>query len=260
MFRRIEQLVNENNLTFTGAHTTEKKRLLEDGNKEMFLREFRRSLDWIKVLEEKEITIEQDFCLECGKYVDYRLNGNELVPSTPDCYEEKEVAVNIPVPSGELLIDDWYEYASNVLGHLEDRYVNISATFGQVEKMKEYANAGVGHFACGVSPFVYQKQDGTVLIGKPSHDENGEEISLDEKATNLGKVTTELRWITVCDRSVYEQIAIKKLGEEAGEHYVQLAAQKADVVVRVEPGEYELRYFIDVKKDYKLFASLKKIK
>lgn len=257
LYQKIEILVNENKLRFNCNHKTHSKAMLQRNEKEWFLEEIGENAGW-----KDSLILPSEFCFACGKYIDYYLKGEELVPSISDCFDEKEVVVTIPVPNGELLFDDWFEHATEVIGHLDDRTVNINTTINQVKRMKDYADEGIGHFFCGTSPSVYQQEDGDILIGNPSYEDDdydNDEIPLVENATELGSVSTDLRWVTVCDRSIYESIAIKKLGEEKGKLFARLAAAKTDVVVQVAPGDYELRYFIDVKKEHMLFASFKKI-
>jgi len=65
--------------------------------------------------------------------------------------------------------------------------------------------------------------------------------------------------VTVVDRSIYENIAIEKYGEEKGKRMSEETVEKADVVLKVEPGNYQITYYTHVHPDFKLYAKIEKV-
>lgn len=284
MYEQIKKLVEENKLSFADEHTPIARKHLES-DKDYFLERVKYNLDMS--LYSKNIPIFSDeTCSSCGMNLRYYLKGDQLVPhhidretldfvpSTTTCYREEEVVVDIPVPSGELIFADWFEHGNEMFDHVvKENYENLSLKI-KVNKTKEYAKEGFGHFFVGnTSPVVFKKENKLIIGHTRFDDENyekyeesddweGYESSPEDGAEEMGRVLTDRWWVCMCDRTIYEQLAIKKFGETKGKEMTEDAVQdvkRSHVSVQVEPGLYRLRYFTAVDDDTIVHATLEKI-
>lgn len=269
MYETIKRLVEENKLSFAGNHYTNTKSLFSE-DKNLFLSSVK------EICEENEgrrkIPVTRDeLCFHCGRRIRHYLEGETLVPyylervkliPADECFYQEEVIVNIPVPSGELIFDDWFVHATELIGHLDKNTLEFEALKQRVQRVCDYASEGIAHFYIGNnSPSVFQHEN-RFLIGKVTHEENAEgqiiEIPLEKDANYTGYISSS-GCITFCDRSIYKAFAIEKFGEEKGKEIMEEAMQNVDIVLQVEPGTYQLRYFTKVKENYQLYATLEKI-
>lgn len=293
MFKQVKKLAEENKLSFVGNHRTNPNILFEE-HKEHFLKRIEKEIEFEKELENKfgvststfkKAIFEEAQCFDCGKEISYYLKGEQLVPyhfdgeeyvpSDLECFKQEEVIVDIPVPSGELLFADWFKHGKELFHHLEeeDKYEYLSLKV-KVKKTKEYAKEGIGHFyVSNTSPVVFQKENRLIIGHTRFDDENyekyeetddwdGYEMPPEEGAEEKGNVGTELWWVSICDRTIYEQMAIEKFGEEKGKEMTEDAvkhAKRSHVIVQVSPGFYRLRYFTSVNDDTVIHATLEKI-
>lgn len=254
----VKRLVKEGKLTFACDHEINAKYDLRKDSKR-FLHAAESGMMWERYHEDKKIILDDQYCFDCGERVSYVLDGEQLVPIETECFKQKEVEVMIPVPTGELIFADWLEHGNEVIRYLSESSFDVNTLKGLIETTLSYARAGIGHFFVGNScPSVLKKED-NILIGNNSYDDDDEEIPLDKEAESVGSVCTDLWWVTVCDRSIYEKIAIEKFGEHKGKEMAKEAAEHADVSLKVEPGTYKLRCFMRVKDDYELYATLEKV-
>ena len=253
MYEKIEQMVKEGRLSFRGNHKTNAKHWLEKSEKR-FLEEVQGSLMLQKYTKQNgELPVlRRAYCFKCGEYLNYFLEGEELVPDHPNtCYNEEEMSVTIKVPTGQLMISDWYEEGKEVIGHLDDYDRDIQSRLGKVKRTMDYAKENIAHFYVGnSSPTVFQKDSG-LLFGSMGYDGGS-------GARETGFVCTDLWWVTVCDYTVYEKIAIEKHGEEKGKQLAELAKENADVNIQVEPGTYKLTYYIQPSDVDVLYGKLEK--
>jgi hypothetical protein len=257
MYKKIEQLVKENKLTFGCGHNINAKYYFEKQQK-TFLKELKEELEWLKHRENPPI-IRNAYCFNCGEYINYELKGEKLVPNVTECFTETQFTVEIDVPTGKLMFDDWFKHATPLLEYLDERNYDINNNKVRVGRMYDYAEQGMFHFFVGgSSPSIFTK-DNTIYIGNDECDEEDEIIPLIPNSEEKGYVSTELRWVSACDYSVYEQMAIDKFGEVEGKKKAKEALEEADVVLDIEPGRYRLSYYTDVKESYELYGEIEKI-
>ena len=272
MYEQIKKLVEENKLSFADEHQTNAKQLLEN-NKELFLEQVKFSCDlYAFVKSKKKFPIfSEENCSHCGEHIQYYLKGEQfvpyhieeskLVPAESNCVKEEEVIVEIPFPSGELIFADWIEHSEELVGHLDKKTIPIQFPKVKIKRSKDYAEKGFGHFYVGnTSPSVFQKEN-TIFIGHNSYDKNNKDILLDKEAKHMGMIDIDLWWVSVCDRKIYERMAIEKFGKEKGKEMTEAAVKDAKenhAVVQVEPGTYQLCYFTDIHDDTTLYATLEK--
>jgi len=253
MYETIKKLVEQNELTFVGDHRSNLSYHLGT-DPENFLQRIAYSARGISAGEDRPVANDV-YCFDCGAYVDYTIHENQLIPSEPKCFKEN-VIVDISVPSGVLLVDDWLEEATTLFEHL-DGDEDINSRQGVAIRTRRYADAGVGHFFVGNSSPEAYKKDGVLYFGRDTIDEEDNDIPLVKNGKHLGSVSTDLWWVTLCDRDTYKQMAISKWGEERGREVAKTAEEECDIVIRVSPGNYRLHYFTEHNET--LFATLTKV-
>ncbi len=146
-------------------------------------------------------------------------------------------AFPIPVPSGRLLITDWFLLdAFHALAvPLDDQHGNISTVKGRMDRTKAYAEElGVVH-VFGRGPSILENL-GVLKAGYV-------DPNLPTPSNSIGKVYADLRWTTVVDRQHLVGLLAKTLGAEEAE--IQLKALEKEnqgniVYALVEPGTHHL--------------------
>jgi len=252
----VKELLEQKKLTFKGDHSTNLTYLFKNGE-ESFIKALDHSLRWVMPGDEEIIT-SKEYCFACGERIEYTLQGSSFIPNESSCFQQTMVEVTIPIPSGVLLLDDWLGDASTVLDHL-DKGQDINCQKGTALRVTDYAGGDVIHFYVGNnSPQVYE-HDGVLYFGRDTLDEEDNSIPLVNDGNLKGRVTTDLWWVTGCDRDVYEQLAISKFGEKRGREVVATVEEKCDVVVHVEPGTYKLKYFLIHNGEENLYATLTRV-
>lgn len=145
----------------------------------------------------------------------------------------------IPVPSGQLLIADWFRIdAFNALTKPlddEDSADGLSSTAGRAAVSLRYAQRlGVVH-VFGRAPSIVC-EEGAVKVGHLDPDEK-------TPAHYVGQIMADLRWTTIVDRAHLVSLLAGELGAEAAQAEVDALAQDPDVLtVQVNPGTHHL-YF-----------------
>lgn len=153
--------------------------------------------------------------------------------------------VVIPVPSGELLINDWFRVPG--FTEMTDAIArdngnpDIGSTQGRADLSRIYAEkAGfVSVFVGGSFPHVI-KRDGRLLVG--CVDIEGEIVV---PGKDLGRVDTNLRWATMIDRQVlvdFLATATSPAEAEAAVATMEKESRQELIKVKLPPGEYHL-YF-----------------
>jgi hypothetical protein len=261
MYEIIKKLVENNKLTFNCEHRLNSKYYLQN-EKGNFMEQIEICRELYPFYWERGMVLRDQYCFECGERINYKLEGEALVPmKDTSCFQEKEISIEIPVPTGEIMFDDWFEKSTPLFDHLDDKTIDINANKVRVQRTFDYHELGVGHFFVGgSSPNICQK-DGTFYVGNGKSNDNDEELPVIDGAKILGYVSTELRWVTVCDYEIYEKLAIKKFGKEKGLEMAEEAKEYADLVVKVEPGTYRIRYYPKInRKELELYAKIEKVK
>jgi hypothetical protein len=245
-------------LSFKGNHRINQAYELKN-HRDSFLEDVREELEWERKNRFGQIVISRAYCFECGQYITYTLQGEDLIPDKTDCFEEKIIEIDIPVPSGILLFADWHEHGSDLLKHLDSYSDDINCTKGTITRIKKYADFGVGHIFVGnTSPHIFEK-DGALTIGRDSYGEDDEEIVLVEGGRDLGYVCTDLWWVTLVDKQRYEEIAAQKYDQERAKEIAQEADENCDVAVRVEPGTYRITYYVKIEDGVRHYADIRKL-
>lgn len=251
VYKQFEERVKNGSLEIKGNHHTDADVFFKH-DQEKFLKEMQRGFINMYFTPEDGIAT-YNICKKCGESIAYRFKNNALEPIQSECFELNGNPIfEISVPSGELLFVDWFRSEPGVLK--KDEYsLNLSSIKGIVGMTNHYAENNIGHFyTMNTSPLIYQKGN-ELFIGRPATNE------LFLKGTEeMGKVITDLWWVTFIDKAIFEKIAIKELGEKKGKQFVNRLVKEAHVIVKVEPGMYQFEYFYENPGYEKLYATIKK--
>lgn len=148
----------------------------------------------------------------------------------------------LPVPSGRLLIADWFRLeAFTAMTKEQERSEDIGCFMGRMALTRAYAPLGVASvFVGGSFPEVYQ-QAGRLMVGNPVDEEDG---APGPAGHPVGQVETAFRWVTMVDSQVLEDLLEKKLGRAAARQQLAdyLTTDRDVRQVSLPPGEYHL-YF-----------------
>lgn len=258
MYKEIKKLIKEDKLSFGDNHNTNMHYYLEH-NLFKFLDVAKETLTKNKNKNRRPV-FENMFCFECGKHLDYYVEDEKLVPSDSVCFQQKEVIIDIPVPSGELIFDDKLEHSEVLFENAHKEKISIQSLKGTIQRTLDFSTEGLAHFFVGNTAPSVLKKDETFFVEGVSMDEEENELPFEKGLEEIGYIDTNFWWTTICDRSIYESIAINKLGEEKGRAMTEEAIENADLVLKVEPGTYRLHYFIISDKGRQLYATLEKTK
>lgn len=150
------------------------------------------------------------------------------------------LTAQIPVPSGRLLIADWFRIpAFNELTRpLDDNETHdaFQSVHGRAQVSRRYAEQlGVVHVFCK-SPSIVQSM-GAITAGTLMRDEDFEAI---EPKGLVGKIDADLRWTTIADPQHLVLLLSKTLGHEEAQRQVDdYVRQTPDIIqVQVAPGTH----------------------
>lgn len=169
-----------------------------------------------------------------------------FVPLMQDAALPSVKHIEIPVPSGQLLIADWFripafnEVVKANEGHPSLPSVNTVA--GQQITSEAYAKRHGFISVCvgNTSPSVVASGPGQFCIASTEDD------ILPASVKNLGSVCTDLWWVTVIDRKVLTDIVASKIGQKAAEAQVEqyLKESSGDILtVNIPSGQPLHAYF-----------------
>lgn len=149
--------------------------------------------------------------------------------------------VSIPMPTGELLIADWFRIdafhnLTNVIDNASDSDHDIGTVAGRATRTRRYADElGVAHVACR-SPAILQDK-GIIKAGYLDPDAK-------EPTSFKGSISADLRWTTLVDRGHLVDILTPALGlDEAKRQVAAYLKENSDIMkLQVEPGTHHLTF------------------
>ena len=154
----------------------------------------------------------------------------------------------IPVPSGELLINDWFriDAFSRACRALDEDKMSINIHAGCVQQTLRYAQElGFAHVMVGNSVPSVVARDGRIDIGHYDEDEEG---GMD--GDHLGNVCTDLWWTTIIDKQVLLDICATAMPREQALQEIDAFLAQYDHTVmttQVPPGTYHLYFSGDTE-------------
>lgn len=175
----------------------------------------------------------------------YRLIDGKhcFVPFSEEAPHPAVQHVEIPVPSGEILIADWFRIDVFTQAVKSSALPSINTLAGAQQTTQHYAKVHGFLSVCvgNTSPSVFET-DGQLRIGSPGS-RRGED---EPEGKNLGSVCTDLWWVTAIDRKTLVDIMASTTGPEEAERQVAkyLKDSNGDVVqVQIPPGQALHAYF-----------------
>jgi hypothetical protein len=154
--------------------------------------------------------------------------------------------LSVDFPTGELLIADWFRIDEFTAAVKERDGKSICSAAGRGELTRKYAekHGFLSVYVGNTSPAVIAR-DGALVVGWESEDEpcEGEE---------LGRVCTDLWWVTIIERARLVDIVAGTVGKEEAERIVEdYLAEHGRHIIRAEvaPGTHHL-YFHPETEDF----------
>ena len=147
---------------------------------------------------------------------------HDLVPLTHGVEPLKVQHQVIPVPSGELLINDWFRIPAFTEAVKPAKYTSVNELGGCWATSAHYGQLGFASVYVGDGMPSVMRQGDALMIGAVDFDID----EADEPAGALGRVCTDLHWATLIDREVLTAIVAKTEGREAAEKQVAALLQE----------------------------------
>lgn len=181
-------------------------------------------------------------CYDCAKPLTLTVNGNNLhVGSESACEKNSEFYVDVDFPTGMVVFGDWPDRFSEIRdeGYLDEcEGESINYLKGQRQRTEGFAKQGIFHLSVGnTSPrWYYNAATGEIQIGADGYDEESEEYVAPEGFESMGYFCTDLWWVTMLDKSRYDEMLSKLPGGRDKKYYT-----KDTEVATIKPGRY--RFF-----------------
>lgn len=210
----LTTLHNEDKIQFIGPHTSHLAYMYRENFKHFLAIMCMEASVYFMDGIQKIFEITDDCsCSMCDSLVTYRFEAGVFTALNTDCYEEREIRVEINVPSGKLMLVDWPMFGNEMLGHLDERKFSLNSQKGTDTRSLAYASENVLHFYVGnTCPSIYYNNN-TVCIGVAEIlDDDDDEIPLITNGEYVGHVCTDLWWVTGVDFNQYKDLVRKKLG------------------------------------------------
>lgn len=183
-------------------------------------------------------------CYDCAKPLRLTLCGTNLhLDCETACENNSTFSVEIDFPTGEVVFADW-PFLFNELkneGWLDDGdddgSESINYIKGQRQRSDVFARQGIYHHSVGNScpTFYYNETTSEIRIGGGSYDEETDETTNPEGFTDKGSFCTDLWWVTMLDRSRYDEM-VSKLPEKPSRKEMKKALK--DGIATIKPGRY----------------------
>lgn len=182
-------------------------------------------------------------CYDCAVPMRLTVNANSLhFDCATVCEKNGEFYVDVDFPTGEVVFGDWPDRFSEMVdeGWLDecddDGAESINYIKGQRYRTEGFAKQGIFHLSVGNScpSWYYDASTGEILIGGSSYNEDTDEETLpDGDFKDMGSFCTDLWWVTMLDRSRYDEL-ISKLPKKRNKKYYDKTLDTATI----KPGRY----------------------
>lgn len=168
-------------------------------------------------------------CYDCAKPVRLVVKGTNLHLSCGhECENNGDFFVDIDFPTGEVVFADWPDRFSEIRdeGYLDecDEGTSINYIKGQRERTEGFAKQGIFHLSVGnTCPSLYiNPKNNRIRIGKGA-----------KGYQEVGTFCTDLWWVTMLDKSRYDEMVSKLPAERNTGYY-----KKNLEIAKVKPGRY----------------------
>ncbi len=177
--------------------------------------------------------------------VDKPGSRREMVPIREEAALPTVIAHTIPVPSGKLLVADWFRMDDNLFTQVVKEGApeeSINTAFGRKLLTQHYAEKfGFMSVEVGNTSPSIVKRDDHLVVGYFNDDEFTPEGKV------IGSVCTDLWWVTAIDAQVFENVVATRVGHEEAKSLVDAFVKKEVAsgninVVEVEHGELSFHF------------------
>lgn len=192
---------------------------------------------------EESITFDSNYdskCYDCAKKMRMTLKGNHIhIDCETACENNREFSVEVEFPTGEVVYADWPARFSEIRdeGFLDecDDGESINYLKGQRQRSEGFAAQGIYHQSVGNTcpTWYYNETTHEISIGGGSYDEETDESTGPEGFKEMGYFCTDLWWVTMLDRSLYDDMVSKLPKQESKKYY-----QKNLTTAKIKPGRY----------------------
>lgn len=183
-------------------------------------------------------------CYDCAKPIRLTLKGSHIhLDCETVCENNADFYVDIDFPTGEVVYGDWPDRFSEIRdeGYIDDCDDGESINYikGQRQRTEGYAKQGIFHLSVGNSSptWYYNEMTAEIVIGSKGYDEETDEPIIPAGYKKMGYFCTDLWWVTMLDRSRYDEM-ISKLPKKRTKKYYNCKVETA----HIKPGRY--RFFL----------------
>jgi len=189
--------------------------------------------------------------------------GSKIRDITPltmdDVFVPKIEHVEINVPSGELLVADWFrlEQFNTIINELKDENdrIDLNSAKGISDKTKLMASINMAHVYVGnTCPSVKKTADDLIIVCATNYyDDDIEQMSDNMDIDHSWNICTDLWWASLIDKQTLIDLLSQRMTLEEATKEVNdyLNKNKDTPIINVKPGTYHL-YFTD---HYEKFSS-----
>lgn len=164
-------------------------------------------------------------------------DGNKFVPLDRGIGPREVCHVEIPVPTGELLMGDWFRIKAFTQAVEKPDLPSLNSEAGCIETMRHYAGLGLlSVFVGNTMPRVIQRDEQLLVAQIDWDDDKGDAQVAGEVR---GAICTDLWWASAIDRQVLTNIVARQAGQQEAARLVAEMLQKQDIqTLQVAPGTY----------------------
>ena len=173
---------------------------------------------------------------------------HDFVPLTSGPPAPAVAHVSIPVPSGQLLVADWFRiegFTDAVDVGDQDGRKSLNTAAGCREATDRYAMHGLMSVSVGnTSPSVFVRNGQFLVASAEFDEESGDDRVL--AGENLGSITTDLWWVSAIDREVLTSLIAQSVSEEVARARVASFIEEwGCTTVSLPPGSTLHVYHVD---------------
>lgn len=147
--------------------------------------------------------------------------------------------LDIPVPSGEIWIADWFriEALTQATQRTEEEEASLpprTTLVGRVAESRRLQKFGLAHFFVGNSGPSVVRQGDRLIMGVLPWDNATDERTPAPQGEDQGCVHTQLWWVTLADRAVLKALMVPALGPEGAERALKAYEEEEGGPIRVK--------------------------
>lgn len=181
-------------------------------------------------------------CYECSGRISVSVKGNHIhFTAAGECGKHRNYTIDVEFPTGEIVFADWPDRFSELHGmkHFGEERYNLDGLEGERASSDNMARFGILHMFVGnTSPaLAYNPKTHDIVIGRDwCYDRKTDKESRNPAfrgTTPLGSFCTDLWWVTMLDKSKYDELMALLPAERPAGSY-----DKGVEIAKVKPGRY----------------------